>query len=122
MPLREPRNWRLCRLAYLSARLHRTLPTLPLLPRVLLALWVPQALLGQLDLQDLLGQPGRLALPEALDRRVSPAAAVIPALRGRLAPLVLPVVLALRVMLALLALTALMARLGRPDPKAIRAD
>ena len=113
MPLREPRNWKLCKLAYQFARLHRTLPTLLRLLRDPLALWVPQALLGQ---------PGRLALPEALDRRVSPAAAVIPALRGRLAPLVLPVVLALRVMLALLALTALMARLGRPDPKAIRAD
>lgn len=89
MPLREPRNWRLCRLAYLSARLHRTLPTLPLLPRVLLALWVPQVLLGQLV---------RLDLPEAPARRVSPAAAVILALQVLQAPRVPREGLALRAM------------------------
>ena len=80
---------RLCRLAYLFARLHRTLLTLPLPPLGLPARLALRGLLGPLDL------PG---LPEAPARRVSPAAAVILALLGLLAPRVPREGLALRAM------------------------
>jgi hypothetical protein len=80
---------RLCRLAYLSAPLRRTLQTLPLLPRGLLALWVPQVLLGPLGLPD---------LPDPQALRASPAAAVIPALQVLQDPRVPREGLALRAM------------------------
>ena len=89
MPLRVLRNWKLCSPVYRSAPLRRTLPTLLLPPLGLPARLALQGLLGPLDLRD---------LPEAPARRVFPAAAVILALLGLLAPRDPRVRLALRAM------------------------